>query len=99
MSELRLIPFGCELTISFQVVPKHSACVPGAVGAANIALVSDHTNMAKFESEEDEGFRKVYGQLSIMLKKARRKIEENWERLESVKHSGWYPIYPQSAQT
>ena len=84
-----MIPFGCGLTISFQVVPKHSACVPGAVGAAKIALASDHTNMAKFGSVEDESFRKVYAELSIMLRKALGKIKENWERLESVKHSGW----------
>ena len=84
-----MISSECELTISFQVVPKHSACIPGAVGAAKIALASDHTSMAKFESAEDEGFRKVYVELSIMLKKALRKINENWEGLESVKHSGW----------
>ena len=84
-----MIPFGCELTVCFQVVPKHSACVPGAVGAAKIALASDHTNMAKFEGAEDEGFRKVYAELSIMLKKALRKVKENWEGWESVVHLGW----------
>ena len=84
-----MIPFGCGLTISFQVVPKHSACVPGAVGAAKIALASDHTNMARFEGAEDEGFRKVYAELSIMLEKALWKVKENWEGLEGVKHSGW----------
>ena len=84
-----MIPFGCGLTISFQVAPKHSACVPGAVDVAKIALASNHTNMAKFESAEDEGFRKVYAELSIMLEKALQKVKENWEGLESAKHSGW----------
>ena len=84
-----MISSECELMISFQVVPKHSACIPGAVGAAKIALASDHTNMARFEGAEDEGFRKVYAELSIMLEKALWKVTENWEGLEGVKHSGW----------
>ena len=83
------ILFGYQLTISFQVVPKHSACVPGAVGAAKIAILSDHTNMVKFKSAEDDGFRKVHGELSIMLKKASQKIEENWRELASTEYSGW----------
>ena len=82
-------PSDTNLTMMFQVVPKHSACVPGAVGAAKIAIPSDHTNMVKFQSAEDDGFRKVCGELSIMLKKASQKIEENWKDLASVKHSGW----------
>ena len=83
-----MIPFGYELTISFQVIPKHSACIPGDVGAAKIAIVGGHTNMVKFESAEDEGFRKVYGELSIMLKKALRKVEENRRGLAGVERSG-----------
>ena len=77
-----------ELTILFQVVPKHSACIPGASGAARIAISSDHINMVKFRSVEDDGFRKVYGELSIMLKKASQKIEENWVEFVGVKHAG-----------
>ena len=77
------------MAITFQVVPKHSACIPGAAGAARVAISSDHTNMVIFKSAEDEGFRKVYGELSIMLKKALKKIEENWGEFEGVKHSGW----------
>ena len=82
------IPFGYELTILFQIVPKHSACIPGAVGAAKIAIFSDHTNMVKFTGAQDDGFRKVSGELSIMLKKAPQIIEANWEELGSVKNSG-----------
>ena len=59
------------------------------MGAAKISIFSDHTNMVKFKSAEDDGFRKVYGELSIMLNKALRKIEKNWEESEGVKHSGW----------
>ena len=59
------------------------------MGAAKISIFSDHTNMVKFKGTDDDGFRKVYGELSIMLSKALQKIEKNWEELESVKHSGW----------
>ena len=83
-----VIPFEYELTISRQVVPKHSACIPGALGAAKIAIFSDHTNIVKFRGADDEGFWKVHGELSIMLKKAWRKIEQNWEELERAEHSG-----------
>ena len=79
---------GYELTISLQVVPKHSACIPGAMDAAKIAIFSDHTNIVKFKNAEDDGFRKVSGELSMMLKKAPQKIKENWEELERVKRSG-----------
>ena len=80
------------LTISFQVVPKHSACIPGAMDAAKIAISSDHTNMVKFGSAEDDGFRKVSDELCIMMKSALQKIEENWAQWgesASVKQSGW----------
>ena len=45
--------------------------------------------MVKFKGADDDGFRKVYGELYIMLSKASRRIEKNWEELESVKYSGW----------
>ena len=82
------VSFGYELTVTSQVVPKHSACIPGAAGAARIAIPSDHTNMVKFQDAEDDGFRKVYGELSIMLKKAVRKIEGNWEEFAGSKNAG-----------
>ena len=77
--------------MAFQVVPKHSACISGAVGAAKVAILSDHHNMVKFKNAEDEGFRRVNGELSIMLKKAVRMMEENREELPvaSGSHSGW----------
>ena len=86
-----LSSFGFELTMTFQVVPKYSACISGAVGAAKVAILSDHHNMVKFKDAEDEGFRRVNGELSIMLKKAVRKMEESREELPvaSGEHSGW----------
>ena len=73
--------------MAFQVVPKHSACISGAVGAAKVAILSDHHNMVKFKDAEDEGFRRVNGELSIMLKKAVRKMEENREELPAASGS------------
>ena len=86
-----LVPLEFELTMEFQVVPKHSACISGAVGAARVAILSDHHNLVKFTDAEDEGFRRVNGELSIMLKKALRNMEENQEELPvaSGEHSGW----------
>ena len=55
---------------------------------ARIAIFSDHNNMVRFERADDDGFRKVYGELSIMLPKALQKVKENWGELTSVKHSG-----------
>ena len=83
------VAFEYEFTMAFQVIPKHSACIPGALDAAKISIVSDHTNMVKFKSAEDAGFRKVNGELSLMLKKALRKIEQNWEELARAENSGW----------
>ena len=82
------ILLGYELTVFFQIVPKHTASISGAAGAARIAISSDHIDLVKFKSVEDDGFRKVYGELSIMLKKAPQKIERNWEELTGVKHAG-----------
>ena len=82
------ILLGYELTILLQVVPKHSACIPGAAGAATIAISSDHTNMVKFKSAEDDGFKKVSGELIIMLRKAPQMIGEKWKELRVDKHSG-----------
>ena len=43
--------------------------------------------MVKFKGASDDGFRKVHGELSIMFKKASRKIEENWAEMATGNHS------------
>ena len=48
--------------------------------------------MVKFKGAEDDGFRKVYGELSIMLNKASQKIEKNWAEFASSKHSGMFNL-------
>ena len=73
--------------MAFQLVPKHPACISGATG---VALTSHYHNMVKFKDAEDEGFRRVNGELSIMLKRVVRKLEEGQEELPvaSGSHSG-----------
>ena len=62
------------------------------MGAAKISISGDHINMVKFKGASDDGFRKVYGELSIMLDKASQKIGENWVEFANSKHSGWFNL-------
>lgn len=68
-------------------MPKHSACVPGAVNAAPIVIFDNHRDMVRYKNAEDDGFRKVYGVLYVMLEKAEKKIDENWREWENIKGS------------
>jgi hypothetical protein len=62
------------------IVPKSSAVVPGAVDAEAIAIMADHKNMAKFDSANDSGFKKISGHLMLMVEEAREKVARNWEQ-------------------
>src|SRR5436305_12214989 len=64
---------------TLMVVPKSSAVVPGAVDVEAIAIMENHTNMVKFASEADSGFRKVAGHLMLMVEEAPAKVLRNWE--------------------
>ena len=64
---------------ALMVVPKSSAVVPGAVDAEAIAIMENHTNMVKFASGADSGFRKVAGHLILMVEEAPAKVLRNWE--------------------
>lgn len=70
-----------------QVVPRHSACVAGAVDTAVIGLSSDHSNMVKFTDEEQEGFIAVTDTLVIMLRQATYNVCSNWREWETTKGS------------
>jgi len=69
--------------ISIIVVPKASAVVPGQVDAEPIAIMDDHINMVKFSSQT-EGYKSVAYQLKLMVKKAPRKVRENWSTEQRV---------------
>ncbi|KAH0535996.1 hypothetical protein FGG08_007113 [Glutinoglossum americanum] len=64
---------------ALMVVPKSSAVVPGAVDTEAIAIMDNHTNMVKFASGADGGFRKVAGHLMLMVEEAPAKVLKNWE--------------------
>lgn len=70
-----------------QIVPKHSACIAGAVDTAVIGLSSDHSNMVKFKTGEEEGFTAVGDTLEIMLREATHNVNSNWQQWASTKGS------------
>lgn len=77
----------CSSCIEYglQVVPRHSACVPGAVDTAVIGLSSDHSNMVKFKHGEEEGFIAVADTLVVMLRHAMENVNSNWREWETIK--------------
>jgi hypothetical protein len=68
------------------VVPKSSAVVPGAVDTETIAIMDNHTNMVRFASEADDGFRKVARHLMLMVEEASLKVLRNWETEEIMEN-------------
>lgn len=49
---------------------------------AEIALDADHRSMTKFESPDDENFKRMMRMVKRMVKKAPTKIAENWAKEE-----------------
>jgi hypothetical protein len=72
---------------ALMIVPKSSAVVPGAVNTEAIAIMDNHTNMVKFASGADGGFRKVAGHLALMVEEAPAKVLKNWEA-EGIMENG-----------
>ena len=60
------------------MVPQASAVVPGATNAEVIQLNKSHHSMIKFDSESDEDFLTVSGQLSLMTFRAAITIKQRW---------------------
>jgi len=77
-----LLPFGKTMI----VVPKSSAIVPGQVDAEPIAIMSDHINMVKFATQNND-FKRVAGHLKLMVDKAPIKVQKNWLTLRGIKAS------------
>jgi hypothetical protein len=71
---------------ALMVVPKSSAVVPGAVDAEAIAIMDNHTDMVRFASGVDGGFRKVAGHLMLMVEEAPAKVMRNWETEENMEN-------------
>ncbi|KAF2705193.1 hypothetical protein K504DRAFT_388600, partial [Pleomassaria siparia CBS 279.74] len=65
---------------SIMVVPRASAVLPGAADAEPIAIHTDHINMVKFTSKEDNGYETVSGHLQIMVQSAEMAITLRWNK-------------------
>jgi hypothetical protein len=64
--------------------------VPGAVDAEPIIIYADHTNMTKFASEEDNGYKTVSGHLQIMAQSPNDVIASRWEEESRVNAGMWH---------
>ena len=52
--------------------------MPGAADSEPIAIHADHTNMVKFESSTNPGYRTVSGHLRLMAARAGTSIGGRW---------------------
>jgi hypothetical protein len=59
-------------------VPKASAVLPGLADVEAIALHKDHSNLVKFGSEDDEGYKKLSGHIFLMAEIAAPHIKARW---------------------
>ncbi|KAH8790448.1 P-loop containing nucleoside triphosphate hydrolase protein, partial [Hyaloscypha sp. PMI_1271] len=67
------------------IVPKYSAVVPETPNAEEIPIEADHRHMVKYNSLNDENFRKVASRLVTMTKSARKRVVRKWESWQRVK--------------
>ncbi|UZP35142.1 hypothetical protein NXS19_002958 [Fusarium pseudograminearum] len=68
--------------MSLLIVPKHSAVISGARNSEEIPLIADHSSLAKFTSNKDDGFQTLVKRLRIFVKVAKPKVDENWKDWE-----------------
>ena len=52
--------------------------------AESIAIMANHLQMTKYPSQDDEGYKKVCGNLQLMSLEANIKIQTNWQREETA---------------
>lgn len=65
---------------SIWVCPKASAVIPGLADAEAIAIHRDHSNMVKFTSADDDGYKKLSGHILLMVGRASIEIRTRWAR-------------------
>ncbi|MCJ1439073.1 hypothetical protein MMC27_008464 [Xylographa pallens] len=73
-----ILPTRLPTGTSIMVVPKASAVLPGLADVEAIALYKDHSNLIKFESQDDEGYKKLSGHLFLMAENAAPVIRARW---------------------
>lgn len=67
-----------------QIVPKASAVLPGLADVEPIAIHTDHSNLVKFMSDDDDGYRKLSGHIFLMAENANAQITARWASFASV---------------
>lgn len=70
---------------TFKIVPRVSAVVPGATDAEVFSVYSDHENLVKYKSAEDDGFQKASRCIRLMVETAPKKAMESWQRWKRIK--------------
>ena len=58
--------------------------VPGATDGEPIAIHADHTNMVKFGSKSDHGYKTVSGHLRVMTLSAGNAIGRKWDQQDKL---------------
>jgi hypothetical protein len=76
LSHFHLFHANCEL---LQVVPKHSAILARYTART---IHSDHVNMTKFANHEDDGYKKISGELRRWVKTL--KLQQEPSKLPEV---------------
>lgn len=62
-----------------------SAIVPGATDTEVFSINSNHEEMVKYKSMNDDGFKRVSSCLRLMVEAAPEKVSENWRLRERIK--------------
>jgi hypothetical protein len=57
------------------MVPKYSAVVFGAVNSEEVSIPGNHITMVKYQSPEDEAYKKVAGRISLMAQRASQLVK------------------------
>lgn len=55
--------------------------------------MANHLEMTKYQSENDEGYKKVSGHLQLIIPEACLKVQLNWDKEEWKNHSMTLIIY------
>jgi hypothetical protein len=60
-------------------VPRASAVVPGQANAEPVAMHTNHLNMVKYISREDNGYKTISRHLKDMANEAVEQIQQRWQ--------------------
>lgn len=66
-----------------KVVPRHSACIPGARDASVIGISDDHEGMVRYPNKDSDGYKAVIDTLREMKDKL-----PDWRKQRNLAVSG-----------